>query len=229
MSLASSRLEYTLAFDLACADWGGEPALAVVSTPEFVDLTLARACGGVLLWCEDDATLAHARERLAAGYLPVAARERSGAWLADNADVERPRGTVRHALWAAPRAATWSARLTTIERALTDGAALTLLSATWVGAALRPLRRGLVRGEPSAPIAPLRARLTSGAWLEEGATRLGGVVGVASAIAGRVASAAGRPDLADRAERAHHAAATSPVGASFQLTRVIRIGQEAVR
>ena len=227
MSLAPSRLEHAYAFDLATARWDSNPSLAVVSTPEFADLALARAWGGVTLWCEDAATLTHARARLDDGYIPAAARAASGAGRVTERAIGSSEAAVRQALWAAPQARTWEATLSAIEDVVADDGELTVLRVTPAGALLRPLRRALATGEPALAVRPLRARLMSQGWHAEPDMLFGGIAGTLWAIAARLASLARRPDLADRAERAHHAAVPTAFLGSFVLTRARRRARPA--
>jgi hypothetical protein len=228
VSLAPSRLEHGHAFDLATAGWDDSPALAVVSTAEFVDLALARAWGGVTLWCEDAATLTHARARLDGGYLPAAARGASGAWQASERSKGSTKTRPRHALWAAPQAATWEATLSAIEESVASDGQLAVLRVTPAGARLRPLRRAPAAGEPASAIRPLRARLLKEGWHVDPDVPFGGITGMLWAIAARLVLLARRPDIADRAERAHHGAVPAAFLGSFVLTRARRGAHAAV-
>src|SRR5688572_17497421 len=133
MSLTASRLEHAYAFD--AAEWPSDGLLlAVVSTPEFVDLTLARAVSGVTFLCEGDDTLTHAKKRLEQGYLTERARMLSSAEAAHGAQTTS--ASHRAAIWAAPQSSVWGTRLTTIEHALEAKGVLSVLAATQAGVAL---------------------------------------------------------------------------------------------
>jgi hypothetical protein len=224
MSLTASRLEYAYAFDASA--WPSEgQLLAVVSTPEFVDLTLARTVTGVTFLCEGDHTLVHARQRLEQGYLSARARARSSARSVD--DTEPQPAVYRAAIWVAPQGTTWRERLTTLEGALEGGGVLSVLAATRVGLGVQPLRRAPHSGEPSAPCGEIMKRLWHGQWRLESTTRVGGFAGVWWAAWARLLAVAGQPHLADRAERAHHYTMLDARGASYVLLRARFVGREA--
>ncbi|HEX2037879.1 MAG TPA: hypothetical protein VHS99_27215 [Chloroflexota bacterium] len=218
MTAAPSRLEFGYAFDLA-ASWLSRPAaplLAVVSTPEFVDHVGARAAGPVVFACEDRQTYEYAQRYLAGGAMPGAIASQCRALPAGEA--LDPTGLeAAAALWASPQLPTWEARLGAIRRLLPPGADLCILSGTAAGRLTRPLRQGRQAGEPAPLAGPLRRTLVAGGWEVRRSRALGGMVSLGWAAAGRLASMAGRDDLADRAERAHHLAVESQVGASYLL------------
>jgi hypothetical protein len=226
MSLTASRLEHACAFDASA--WPSEGQLmAVVSTPEFVDLTLARTVTGVTFLCEGDDTLVHARQRLEQGYLSERARARSSARSVNETDTEPRPAAYGAAIWAAPQGKTWRERLSTIEGALEGGGVLSVLAATRVGLGVRPLRRAPHPGEPSAPCGKIVKRLRHGQWRLERTTRIGGIAGAWWAAWARLLTVAGQPHLADRAERAHHDAVLDARGASYVLLRARFVGAEA--
>ncbi|MBV9357765.1 MAG: hypothetical protein JO023_19810 [Chloroflexi bacterium] len=207
--LTASRLEHAIAFDQAAA-WLAEvtgPVLAVVSSAEFVDLVLARATWPVTLSCDAPPELAHASARLAQGLLPEAIAQDCLAI----GPVETLQGERRFsgALWASPRRGSAATKLAALGRLLVPQSPLCLLVETWLASALH---RSLGGKE----------------WQPDPGVRGVGNPGAAGwAVTGRLAMLAQRPDLADRAERAHHLTLQQPWAAPYRLLRVRRSGDRA--
>jgi hypothetical protein len=229
-----ARLEYGDGFDLA-AGWLGSPAsplLVVASTPGFVDLAAGRAAGPLVFACENARTSDHAALCLAGGDLAREVAASSRVWPpleASGPDSSGPQ--FDGALWASPQPGTWTDRLVAIDRLLNDGGRLCILTGAGGGFAglTRRLRTRREPGEP-APLAPcIRAGLAAAGWRVSRARSLGGLVSTGWALAGRVAALSGRPDLADRAERAHHQAIESEgeTGASYVMLLAEREGAPA--
>jgi hypothetical protein len=227
--MAPSRLEYAHAFDQAAGwlDRGRGPLVAVVSTPEFVDLVLARAVaergGGVTLVCDGERTREHAQRRLERAGLAGACNTLRGAASrvlpAEGlpGDPAAAGGPFSAVLWASPQPATWPDRMVAILRLLEPDGALCILAATRMGRLLRTMRENWQAGEPAVPSTTLKAKLAAAGWRVTHSLALGGLASVGWAAAGRVAARAGRPDWADRAERAHHRALVGGRGASYEL------------
>jgi hypothetical protein len=238
-----SRLEYGYGFDLAAGWLGGAayPLLAVVSAPEFVDHVASRAEGPVVFACDDARTGDYARRRLTGGEVPPEVGQRSRVWSpADGPEGEAGWGTrggsdggrrtadggpppvFGSVIWAAPQPGTWPARLAAIGRLLGPGGQVCVFTGTGLDGLTGLLR---VRGAPGGP-APLDRRLRRGlaaaGWRVTRSRGLGGLASVGWAVAGRLAVLARRPDLADRAERAHHLAVEGGAGASYALLLATR-------
>ena len=129
-------------------------------------------------------------------------------------------------VWAAPQRNTWEGLGAHVSRALRPGGRLCVLTATSLGGLVGPLRRARAAGEP-APLAGSLARRLPGLGFQFVRTRpLGGGAAVGWALAGRAALLVGRPDLADRAERAHHVSVESHVAASFVVYMAEKVGRE---
>ncbi|MDQ3701975.1 MAG: hypothetical protein M3442_13795 [Chloroflexota bacterium] len=214
MTVVPSRLEYAAGFDLAASWLGsdGYPLLAVVSTAEFVDHVAARAEGGVAFACDDASTRDHARQRLSGGGLPGDVAEQSRVL----PPVETvPAGAMfRGVLWAAPQPTTWPAKLASLGRLLAAGGRVCVLTGTTASVLARPVRRRQP-GEPAPLLSTLRTHLVADGWRVTHTRGLGGIASIGWAVAGRAAQVAGRPDLADRAEQAHHQAVEESAGASY--------------
>ena len=220
MTPAPSRLEYGYGFDLAAAWLAGVsyPLLAVVSAPEFVDHVVARAAGPVVFACEDARTRDRAVLRLAGGDVLAGVAERSQVWPFP-APAAPPDGATGFGgvLWAAPQAGTWRDRLDAIGRVLDADGRLCVFTGTGVAAVTGLLRQHREPGEPAALERSLRSGLATAGFRVTRSRGLGGLASVGWAVAGRLASLAGRADLADRAERAHHLAVDAEAGASYAL------------
>jgi hypothetical protein len=225
-----SRLEYGYGFDLAATWLAGAryPLLAVVSTPEFVDHVVARAAGPLVFACEDARTRDRAVRRLGGGDVlaavaegsqvraPLPAAPPAAAPPAAPPAAPEPPG-FGGVLWAAPQPGTWRDRLHAIGRVLDEDGRLCVLTGTSTGAVTGLLRPRGGPGEPAALERSLRAGLGAGGWRVTRSRGLGGLTSVGWAVAGRLAALARRPDLADRAERAHHLAVDDEAGASYAL------------
>jgi hypothetical protein len=231
---APARLEYGDGFDLA-AGWLGRvasPLLVVASTSGFVDLAAGRAEGPLVLACENARTSDHAALCLAGGDLPRDVAAWSRVWSPLEATgSERDVPLFDAALWASPQPGTWPDRLVAIDRLMNDGGRLCILTGAGGGFAglTRRLRARRQPGEP-APLAPcIREGLAAAGWRVSRARSLGGLVSTGWAAAGRLAALAGRPDLADRAERAHHLALESEgeTGAAYVVLLAEREGAPA--
>jgi hypothetical protein len=121
------------------------------------------------------------------------------------------------ALWASPQTATGPAKLAALARLLLPGSPLCLLVGTGLG------RLGRRAGQPQPMSDGVRHGLASQAWEPLREVRdLGSLASLGWAVAGRLATAAHRADLADRAERAHHLALHDPRAAPYQLLLVRR-------
>jgi hypothetical protein len=214
------RLEFSSAFDHAASWLAGveSPLLAVVSLPEFVDLTIARASGPLTFACENEATHAHARRQLAQGGVPRQLAQQSVVlpMLGHLA----PSTAYGGVLWASPQPRTWRATLHGLQPLLTRGARLCILTGTSWGELVRPLRVNVHPGEPAGLARRLRVAIAADGWPITRSYALGGLAGAGWAIAGRVAARIGRADLVDRAEQAHHRAVDTPFGASYELLLV---------
>jgi hypothetical protein len=214
------RLEFSTAFDHAASWLAGvdPPLLAIVSLPEFVDLTIARASGPLAFACENEATHTHALRRLGQGGMPRELAQHSVVlpMLGHLA----PRTAYGGVLWASPQPRAWRATLHGLRPRLTRGARLCILTGTVWGDLVRPLRIDAHPGEPAGLDRRLRAALAADGWPITRSYPVGGLAGVGWAIAGRVAARIGRLDLADRAEQAHHHAVDAPGGASYELLLV---------
>ena len=212
--LTASRLEYAHAFDQAAA-WLGQvrgPVVAVLSAPEYVDLVLARAMWPVVLSCDAAPELDHARARLAQGLVPGAIAQASRAV----GPVETVQGErcFSGALWASPRRRSAGAKLAALARLLLPDSPLCLLSGAGLGAAT---------GQPERLPEAVRRGLVGPAWQPAPEVRqIGSAVSLGWGVAGRLAMLARRPDLADRAERAHHLAVEQPCAAPYRVLRVRR-------
>jgi hypothetical protein len=214
------RLEFGTAFDHAASWLAGvePPLLAVVSLPEFVDLTIARASGPLTFVCENDATHAYARRQLGQGGMPHELAQQSAVLpMLGHLALSTSYGGV---LWASPQQRTWRATLHGLRPLLTRGARLCILTGTSWGELVRPLRVKVQPGEPAGLARRVRAEVAADGWPITRSHAVGGLAGVGWAIAGRVAAGIGRLDLADRAEQAHHRAVDTPVGASYELLLV---------
>jgi hypothetical protein len=211
------RLEYAYAFDSA-ASWLADvqpPLLGLLSTPEFVDLFLARAPGGVALACENERTRAHAQRRLGElALLRDVAQQSQVLPALDRLAVGAAFGGV---MWASPQPATWRTTLATLAPLLTPGTPLCIFASTFWGSLVRPVRATSQPGEPAALARSLRARLVADGWTVSRSRTIGALGGVGWAIVARIAARAGLPHVADRAEQAHHQAIDATFGASYQL------------
>jgi hypothetical protein len=221
MAVGPTRIEHALVFDYA-ASWLAHvrpPLLAVVSTPEFADLVLARASGGLTLAADNEATRQHVERRLRDGTLPAAVAEPSRVlpW-----GGRLPAGAFDAAMWAGPRPATWGTTLSALGALLVPGAPLCILSGTAWGGLIRPLRARSSAADPASLARRVRARLTAAGWTISQARAFGGAAGVGWAGATRLAGQLTRPDLADRAEHAYRQAAESGHGAAYELLLVCR-------
>ena len=217
MTASPSRLEYAYAFDLA-ASWlerAGGPYLAVVSTPEFVDLIASRVTGNVIFACDDERTLDHAARRVAASTYSDDEGETGRVWPAVET-VAQPE-TFGSVFWAAPQHGSWEVKLAAIGRLVAPAGEVCLFTGTSVSAFLRPLRARQEAGGPAPLAGRVHAGLAASGWQVIRSRRLGGIASAGWAVTGRLAALAGRPDLADRAERAHHIAVESERGASYAL------------
>ena len=234
MTPAPARLEYGDGFDLA-AGWLGRPAsplLVVASTPGFVDLAAGRAEGPLVFACENAPTADHAALCLAGGHLERDVAAFSRVWPPLEASGSEPEMPLFDAaLWASPQPGTWPDRLVAIDRLLNDGGRLCILTAAGGGFAglTRRLRTSREPGGPAPLAACVREGLAAAGWRVSRSRSLGGLVSTGWAIAGRLAALSGRPDLADRAERAHHLALDSEGqrGAAYVLLLAEREGAPA--
>jgi hypothetical protein len=230
-----SRLEYGYGFDLAAGWLGGAayPLLAVVSTPEFVDHVASRAEGPVVFACDDARTGDHARRRLASGDVPPDVAQQSRVWPAGGPEGDVGWGTrggsdvgpppvFGGVLWASPQPGTWPSRLAAVGRLLGPGGQVCVLTGTGVDGLTGLLRARRVPGEPAPLDQRLRRGLAAAGWRVTRSRGLGGLASVGWAIAGRLAALTRRPDLADRAERAHHLAVEGGAGASYTLLLATR-------
>ena len=205
VTLAPSRLEYAFALDWLArtlGDCGVFPAqlLAAVSTPEFVDLVLARTGGTPRFLPAAGETDAHIAERVQQGYFPTA----------DATASEQP----TCAVWAAPQRATWVQVLTVLGERLAPGGRIGILVSTRTGAAVAPLRHATSAGEP-VPVPGLVAALTQRGWRIQARRGFGGAVGVWWALLARAAARRHRLDLADRAEHAYLRCAASGTAPTY--------------
>jgi hypothetical protein len=121
------------------------------------------------------------------------------------------------AVWASPQPVTWRRTLTALVSLLAPDASLCIFTATAWDALIRPFRVQSLPGEPASLARLVRARLASEGWTISRSRSFGSVAGMGWAVANRVAAQMARTDLADRAEHAHHQAADTPHGASYQL------------
>jgi len=186
--VTSSRLEYAIAFDLAASWLGG----------------FRGACLGLVSndqFGDELRTRGGSRLRIVRSAADLVASER----------------VYDAVVWAAPQADTWRRLVPRVATALRPGGALCILTATRVGGLVSPLRRARLAGEPSALVGPIAGALPRHGLQIRRVYPLGGLSSLAWALAGRAALLVSRPDLADRAERAHHSALESRSAASFQL------------
>ncbi len=221
MRLAATRLEYAYAFDQAASCLGvfPSPLLGVVSTPEFADLVLARAEGGVAFLCDGEGLERHVRRRLKDGCVPLDITRQSRVL---EPGAQAPAGQrFEAAIWASPQPVTFEGVLASIGALTAPGGALCVLAGTRVGGLTAPLRLRRQAGEP-VPCRGLHARLAAEGWAAIHSLALGGMASGAWALASRAARLAHREDLADRAEHAHHRAIADPVGGSYELTLLVR-------
>jgi hypothetical protein len=208
------RLEYAVAFDEAAAHLGGlrAPCLVLATAPAFVDAALSRAEAAPHVVAAGDVA-AHVEMRLESGLLPEAVA--SGTRIM--AAVDEAGAGYDRILWATPQPGSWEAVLATLAGKAAPGARLCVLTATVLGDTLGSARRGSNPGEPRALARVLAGALRGHAWRLAGVRPVGSAAGLGWAVAGRLAEQAGRPDLADRAEMAHHLAVESPRTPTYVL------------
>jgi hypothetical protein len=170
--------------------------------------------------CDDPRVRDHASRRLESGPVPAAVATRSRVF----AGIERVPSSVGAAVWASPQPATGFALLQGIGQLLEPHAVLCLLVGSRWGGWLRPVRRGWRPGEPTPLADALQSSLAAAGWHVERSAPLGSLRSLGWAVAGLAAGAAARPDLADRAENAHHQAIDAGPVASFELLLARRGG-----
>ncbi|MDP8924958.1 MAG: hypothetical protein M3O34_19090, partial [Chloroflexota bacterium] len=168
-------LEHRLAFDLAWAALpSGGPMLLIASNLPFLVEGSVRARGPITVLAET-AELADA-----AGRLARAASQDDAVILDPESVGEPPRaGELRGAVWAAPLAESWRARLAAIDGLLSEGSMLTVFAAGPGDRLLARLGRHRTAGSPACGESELAPALAARGYSPMRVIRLGGPANMA--------------------------------------------------
>ena len=203
MKRLPSRLEYARAFDQAAAWLDGFPSerLALLSTAEFVSHFVLR-CDRPFTVTGGPEICAQAAELMSGGFVAddVANRSRVLALDALSSDSSK----FSSCLWASPQRGSWRADLRALDALLDRQAQLCVLTATPLGGLVNAIRSDWQPGEPEPLSAACRRELSEFGWRVFPSVALGSLQSAGWAVAVRLTTLFGRPDLADRAEHAHH-------------------------
>src|SRR5581483_7114078 len=149
-----SRLEYSIAFDLAAARVAESNSIAsgvalVASSPIFVREWLPRATGSFTIIAESSSVASVARRMVDYGTTPP--RNVAAVVQAESAS-ELAESQLSAAVWASPRPGTWRSLFAILDATLVSGASIVVLTAGRLSPLVGGIRRGLTPGEPRLPI-----------------------------------------------------------------------------